>query len=115
MSKEQLQCCECKWWKQLDQLKEQLEAYKMEAEEGKEINAELKAENEELKRQLKVKGNILKLTDEANNEYLKENNKLKRKLTEIKELLLKTPTDSREHFLNTKSVILQICDEVNDG
>lgn len=28
---------------------EQLEAYKMEAEEGKEINAELKAENEELK------------------------------------------------------------------
>ena len=34
---------------ELDQLKEQLEAYKMEAEEGKEINAELKAENEELK------------------------------------------------------------------
>lgn len=33
---------------QLDQLKEQLEAYKMEADEGKEINAELKAENEEL-------------------------------------------------------------------
>ena len=30
-------------------LKEQLEAYKMEAEEGKEINAELKAENEGLK------------------------------------------------------------------
>lgn len=42
-----------------------------------------------------------------------ENKKLKRKLTEIKELLLKTPTDSREHFLNAKSVILQICDEVN--
>ena len=35
----------------LDQLKEQLEAYKMEAEEGYEINAELKAENEELKKQ----------------------------------------------------------------
>ena len=32
----------------LNQVLEQLEAYKMEAEEGKEINAELKAENEEL-------------------------------------------------------------------
>ena len=31
---------------ELDQLKEQLEAYKMEADEGKEINAELKAEND---------------------------------------------------------------------
>ena len=37
---------------QLDQIKEQLEAYKMEAEEGKEINAELKAENEKLKQTL---------------------------------------------------------------
>ena len=34
---------------QLDQLKEQLEAYKMEAEEGKEINAELKAEQDRIK------------------------------------------------------------------
>lgn len=38
--------------RQLDQLKEQLEAYKMEAEEGKEINAELKVENDELKKKL---------------------------------------------------------------
>lgn len=38
---------------------------------------QLKAENEELKRQLKVKGNILKLTNEAKNEYLDENKKLK--------------------------------------
>ena len=40
-------------WKSLEgtfcpEAQEQLEAYKMEAEEGKEINAELKAENEEL-------------------------------------------------------------------
>jgi cell division protein FtsB len=32
----------------LNQVLEQLEAYKMEAEEGKEINAELKAENKKL-------------------------------------------------------------------
>lgn len=34
--------------RQLDQLKEQLEAYKMEAEEGYEINAELKSENKHI-------------------------------------------------------------------
>ena len=39
----------------LNQLKEQLEAYKMEAEEGIEINTELKAENDELKNLLKVR------------------------------------------------------------
>jgi FtsZ-binding cell division protein ZapB len=33
----------------LNQVLEQLNAYKMEADEGKEINAELKAENDELK------------------------------------------------------------------
>ena len=38
----------------------------------------------------------------------------KQAIEKIKEILLKTPTDSREHFLNAKSVILQICDEVND-
>ena len=42
-------------WKSLEgtfcpQAQEQLEAYKMEADEGKEINAELKAENKELKK-----------------------------------------------------------------
>lgn len=37
MSKEQLQCCECKWWKQLDQLK---------------------AENDELKKQLMQKDEV---------------------------------------------------------
>ena len=46
----------------------------------------LKAENEELKRQIKVKGNILKLTNEAKNEYLDQNNKLKQALQEIKEI-----------------------------
>ena len=36
----------------LNQLLEHLNAYKMEAEEGKEINAELKAENDELKKRV---------------------------------------------------------------
>ena len=39
--------------KQLNETFEQLEAYKMEADEGKEINAELKAENDELKQRIK--------------------------------------------------------------
>lgn len=48
---------------------------------------QLKAKNEELKRRLEVKGNILKLTDEAKNEYSKENKKLKQTLAEIKEII----------------------------
>ena len=84
--------------KKIDKLKQQLEAYKMEADEGKEINAELKATNEDL---LSIQ---YKLAD--------NNKQLRQTLTEIKEILIKTPTDSREHFLNAKSVILQICDEV---
>ena len=36
-----------------------------------------------------------------------ENRKLKQTLTEIKELLLKTPTDSQMHCVNAKSIILQ--------
>ena len=45
----------------------------------------------------------------------KQINKLATAIEKIKEMLIKTPTDSREHFLNAKSVILQICDEVNDA
>ena len=41
-------------------------------------------------------------------------NKLATCITEIKELLLKTPTDSREHCVNAKSVILQKISEVLD-
>lgn len=37
------------YYKQLKHKEQECEAYKMEAEEGKEINAELKAENEQLK------------------------------------------------------------------
>ena len=84
---------------------QQLEAYKMEAEEGKEINAELKAENYYLKRKISQYENLLKLdftkcrtaeeeVEHAN--YLRaqgavvlteENYKLKQTLAEIKEIV----------------------------
>lgn len=65
--------------KQLNETFEQLEAYKMEAEEGKEINAELKAELEQEKTWHKTSDEISK----ANSEYTA---KLKQALTEIKEI-----------------------------
>lgn len=90
---------------QLDQLKEQLEAYKMEAEEGKEINAELKAENEILKEKLVISSNSDKKTL-----------KIIKTLTEIKEII---------HFNKTNRLsggacisieqILQKISEVEDG
>lgn len=39
---------------------------------------------------------------------------LHKTLTEIKELLLKTPTDSQERCVNAKSVILQKISEVEE-
>jgi hypothetical protein len=63
----------------LNQVLEQLNAYKMEADEGKEINAELKAENEEWK-----KANDCILT--TLNVIAEGNKKLRQTLTEIKEL-----------------------------
>ena len=67
-----------------NELEEQLEAYKMEAEEGKEINAELKAENEELKEE------INSLVCSENCYKYKQAEKLKQTLTEIKEIAEKT-------------------------
>ena len=72
-------------WKSLEgtfcpQAQEQLEAYKMEADEGKEINAELKAENDELKVQ-----NIKYMN--GNIGYQLKNSLYKQTLTEIKELI----------------------------
>jgi hypothetical protein len=63
----------------LNQVLEQLNAYKMEADEGKEINAELKAENEEWK-----KANDCILT--TLNVIAEGNKKLRQTLTEIKEI-----------------------------
>jgi hypothetical protein len=63
----------------LNQVLEQLNAYKMEADEGKEINAELKAENEELKEILN-EGCLHNLT------LMTEQRVLLQTLTEIKEI-----------------------------
>ena len=59
--------------KQLNETFEQLEAYKMEAEEGKEINAELKAENKHF--------------NDLLNQALKDYDKAVQTLTEIKEIV----------------------------
>ena len=74
-------CAECDYCyhKTVKALREQLEAYKMEAEEGKEINAELKAENEELKN---FHINLVGVKECEIKELLK----LKQTLTEIKEI-----------------------------
>lgn len=90
----------------LNQVLEQLEAYKMEAEEGKEINAELKAENDELKNKIFRYEELLKHSAMAQNTYTaeevntiasgikfvgnsliaEENNKLHKTLAGIKEI-----------------------------
>ena len=68
---------------------------------------QLKAENDELKVQ-----NIKYMN--GNIGYQLKNSLYKQTLTEIKELLLKTPIDSQEHCVNAKSVILQKISEVNN-
>ena len=69
-------------YKQLKHKEQECEELKAELELFKTSNQKtidnLKAENEEFKRQLEVKGNILKLTDEAKNEYSEENKQLKK-------------------------------------
>ena len=63
---------------------------------------QLKAENDALKEKIKAYYEVY-----SNHDVLNERNKLKQTLAEIKELLLKTPTDSQMHCVNVKSVILQ--------
>lgn len=98
------------------ELMEQLEAYKMEAEEGKEINAELKAENEELKE--KVENYICS----TNCYKYKEAQSYKQALEKVRELIKNDycfETENCEFCANVGNCInkqiLQICDEVNDG
>ena len=86
-----------------------------------ELQEQLKAkeqECEELKKEIAF-GNNGTLSDKIRAEVFKElnneNNQLKQTLTEIRELLLKTPTDSPMHCVNAKSVILQKISEVEDG
>lgn len=121
ISKEQ----ECDMWKnltidngavalkhqqQLDQLKEQLEAYKMEAEEGKEINAELKAENEELKKCYKNNSALLDFEETNTTKIVNKVMKLEKTLTEIKELCKRQDLNQGSRCIH----ILQKISEVED-
>ena len=65
----------------------------MQAEEGKEINAELKAENEQLKRQHEGDKGLITSTGKMNYQLLQEYDKLKTTLTEIKEIAEKAKKD----------------------
>ena len=103
-----------------DLLKEQLEAYKMEAEEGKEINAELKAENEELKEARKNSRCAWKsLEGTFCPEVQAQLDQLKQAIARIKELIQKEINDC-EHWDDCASCeynccirqAMQICDEV---
>ncbi len=92
---------ECKykrlWYKKQLKRKEQ---------ECKELRTERKNLKWDLENNIQVK-----------NHAMEEINQLKQTLTEIKELLLKTPTDSQMHCVNAKSVILQKiseCEVEND-
>ena len=73
-----------------------------------ERNIELYKENNQLKGIIKKYEECNKyLVEENGKTYTKLEYKLLRTLTKIKELLLKTPTDSQMHCVNAKSVILQ--------
>ena len=67
------------YYKQLKAKEQECEAYKMEADEGKEINAELKAENDELKEYIKHLHNLCGNETDKQYEY-------KQTLTEIKDI-----------------------------
>ena len=65
---------------------QECEAYKMEAEEGKEINAELKAENDELKKCYKNNSALLDFEETNTTKLVNKVMKLEKTLTEIKEI-----------------------------
>lgn len=98
---------------QLDQLKEQLEAYKMEAEEGKEINAELKADNKHLNDLLNQALKELEQSREAI-EKIKEIAKEHVPRCDIPSYECNYECDCEMCHYRDLSQILQICDEVND-
>ena len=102
---------ECESWKalideaQIEQrkLEQQLEAYKMEAEEGREINAELKAENEKLK----VWKSITPLKTKM----------LVKALTEIKQLLedaLDTDKTNAEQSFDNIHKAIKLCEVLDE-
>lgn len=108
---------------QLDQLKEQLEAYKMEADEGKEINAELKAENEQLKNfHINLVG-VKECEIKELARYKQALEKIKEICTKYKEICANCEGDEYIDCVDCTEggeaqvaiKVLQICDEVNDA
>lgn len=87
-------------------LGEQLEAYKMEAEEGKEINAELKAENERLEAHLATLDAVIE-TGRVQYKALKQT------LAEIKEII-EQGVKIHDDIIVSKQ-ILQKISEVENG
>lgn len=101
-------------------------------QENEKLEAENKALKEEIKRngfgcfniemaeQLDQLKSLIEKYEECNKYIVEENGKiytrleykLLRTINEIKELLLKTPTDSQMYCVNAKSVILQKISEV---
>ena len=95
------------------ELMEQLEAYKMEADEGKEINAELKAENETYKKILEDEDVQLALTEIRSGErHLWHNkaDKLSKTLTEIKEIVF----PKNQLIITDSPIILKIQQKISE-
>jgi len=99
----------------LNQVLEQLNAYKMEADEGKEINAELKAENAELKKQHQADKGLITSTGKQNYQLLQEYDKLKTALTEIKDIAENAKTKVFVDMEEFWEQILQKISEVKNG
>ena len=111
----------CIWKKYLrkeqecEELKIYIESNEQQVKEVEKLvmdNDRLINELDQLKVELEQEKAWHKTSDEiskANSEYAY---KLKQTLEEIKKLLLRTGTDSQEHCVNTKSVILQKIKEV---
>ena len=105
-------------WKSLEgtfcpQAQEQLNAYKMEADEGKEINAELKAENETYKKILEDEDVQLALIEIRSGErHLWHNkaDKLSKTLTEIKEIVF----PKNQLIITDSPIILKIQQKISE-
>ena len=82
----------------LEALKTELEAYKMESDEGKEINAELKADNKHL--------------NDLLNQALKELEEHREAIEKVREIA-KELTQTKIPFWAIYEQITEICDEVN--
>lgn len=84
MSKEQLLCCECKWWKQLAHKTQECEILQQSENEAKEIIAELEAENEQLKKQIESDKGLITATGKQNYQLIQEYDRLKTENEQIK-------------------------------